>query len=204
MNGKFIVFEGPDGTGKSTIAKIIYNRLININKKAIYVYDPGYTEIGNKIRDILLDRKNNNICATTELLLYCASRAQLTKEVICPALKEGKIVLCDRYTLSTYVYQSLTGNWQDEELKSVLQFGSENIVPDYQFVFFAPLEICKRRMYEIDKIPDRLESKSDDFFRKIHKRYEDVYEKLYNTNNIKIDATKSIEEIIEEIISVCL
>ena len=104
MKGIFITFEGIDGCGKSTQCELLKDYLKDNGKDFIFVREPGGTEIGERIREILLDKKNSRMTARTELLLFEAARAQITDEVIKPALEEGKIVLCDRFFDSSSAY----------------------------------------------------------------------------------------------------
>ena len=106
----FITFEGIDLCGKSTQAKLLYNYLRKTGKKVILVREPGGTLISEKIREILLDKKNSNMKYLTEFLLFSASRYQLTEEIIKPHLKKGYIVICDRYFDSSTAYQGYGGN----------------------------------------------------------------------------------------------
>ena len=107
MKGIFITFEGIDGCGKSTQCELLKDYLKANNKDFIFVREPGGTVIGERIREILLDKKNTQMTARTELLLFEAARAQITDEVIKPALEEGKIVLCDRFFDSSSAYQGM-------------------------------------------------------------------------------------------------
>ncbi|HPJ81488.1 MAG TPA: dTMP kinase, partial [Saccharofermentans sp.] len=103
--GKFITFEGIDGCGKSTQLAITARFLEERGQTPLIIREPGGTSIGEKIRTILLDKKNDEMCAITELLLYEAARAQITQEKIKPSLEQGNIVLCDRFFDSTFAYQ---------------------------------------------------------------------------------------------------
>jgi len=105
--GFFLTFEGGEGSGKTTQLKALLAHLRALGREAIETRDPGGTPIGNQIRRLLLDGENARMAALTELLLYEASRAQLVREVIRPALADGRIVLCDRFTDSTLAYQEI-------------------------------------------------------------------------------------------------
>src|SRR5512135_3228290 len=103
--GVFITFEGPEKSGKSTQAKLLCAYLKKKGFKTLFIREPGSTPIGEKIRRVLLDKKNLEMALTTEMLLYMAARAQVIQEVIVPALKEGAVVVCDRFLDSTIAYQ---------------------------------------------------------------------------------------------------
>ena len=105
MKGVFITFEGSEGCGKSTHAKMLYAFLLRQGRNVILLREPGGTAISEKIRAILLDKKNNGMSASCELLLYMASRAQVVDEIIAPALSKGVVVICDRFLDSTIAYQ---------------------------------------------------------------------------------------------------
>ena len=105
MKGKFITFEGSEGSGKSTQGRLLTQYLKSKGYKAIFLREPGGTVLSEKIRRILLDNSNQKICPLSEMLLYMAARAQLIQEVIRPALKKGYFVVCDRFLDSTIVYQ---------------------------------------------------------------------------------------------------
>jgi dTMP kinase len=105
MGGKFITFEGTEGSGKSTQGKLLVAYLRRKGKKAVFLREPGGTNLSEKIRRILLDKSNQDICPLSEMLLYMAARAQLIQEVIKPALDKGYFVICDRFLDSTVAYQ---------------------------------------------------------------------------------------------------
>jgi dTMP kinase len=128
--GLFITFEGPEGSGKSTQARLIYEQLHARHYPVILVREPGGTQIGNLIRRIVLDLQHTEMAPTTETLLFAASRAQLVSEVIRPYLATGGIVLCDRYADSTYVYQGYGLGRDLEELKVITAAATGGLRPD--------------------------------------------------------------------------
>src|SRR3989338_1399096 len=140
MTGVFITFEGSEGSGKSTQAKLLYRYLRAKGKRVLFIREPGGVVISEKIRQILLDVKNTGMDDVCETLLYMAARAQLVKEVIAPALKKGKIVLCDRFLDSTIVYQGY-GNGVDKNfIKTIGRFATQNISPDLTLIFDLPVK----------------------------------------------------------------
>ena len=130
MNGKFIVFEGPDGSGKTTIIKKVKELLENKDYSISYYREPGGTDISEKIRSIIIDNDNHMMDAKTEALLFASSRAQLVAEKILPDLKAGKIVICDRFVMSSLLYQGLGRSLGVENVKSINDFATGGLKPD--------------------------------------------------------------------------
>ena len=130
MKGKFITLEGPDGSGKSTILKLLEKHFINENILHIITREPGGTKIGEDIREIILSNDNHNMGAETEALLYAAARGQHVHERIKPSLKEGKHVLCDRFLLSSLAYQGVGRNLGIDKVKYINEFGIKELKPD--------------------------------------------------------------------------
>ena len=154
MNGKLIVFEGPDGSGKTTILKKINERLKDSGHPIMLVREPGGTSISEKIREIIIDNDNEEMDAKTECLLFAASRAQLVEEKIRPALEEGKIVLCDRFVLSSLLYQGIGRALGVEEVKKINNFATGGIKPDLTIFFnidYKTALIRKRSNFTADR-----------------------------------------------------
>jgi dTMP kinase len=127
----FISFEGTEGSGKSTQVKAVYAALQAANYDVLLTREPGGTDIGNQIRKIVLDTMSNTqMQARAELLLFCASRAQLVGEVIRPTLAKGGVILCDRYADSTLAYQGYGHGLPVDDLKQILQFATDGLYPD--------------------------------------------------------------------------
>jgi len=189
--GKFLVFEGIDGSGKGTVIQEVEKHLTKKGVSYYSVKDPGLTKIGEDIRSVLLNPENIEMCRETELLLYIAARAQLASEIIKPNLENGTNIICDRYDLSTFTYQYVMGEW--ENMNSILNVSS--ILnglpkPDWYFVLDVPVEVAKERL---GSHLDRLEQKGDDVFNKIRSRY---LQYVNDWNNISvIDASKNPEEV---------
>jgi dTMP kinase len=129
-SGLFITFEGPDGSGKSTQVRMLAERLRSAGHGVLQSAEPGGTPIGMQIRRILLDPENRDLCATTELLLMFAARAQNVEQWILPALAEGKIVVSDRFTDSTLVYQGAARGLGAEVVRTVDRIACHGLVPD--------------------------------------------------------------------------
>lgn len=126
----FITFEGPEGSGKSTQARLLYERLYARTYPVILVREPGGTRIGDLIRRIVLDLQHTEMAPTTETLLFSAARAQLVSEVIRPYLQQGGIVLCDRYADSTFAYQGYGLGRDMEELRTITRAATAGLRPD--------------------------------------------------------------------------
>lgn len=193
----FITFEGPDGSGKSTIIKKVYEKLINDGFDIVLTREPGGTPIAEKIRDIILDNSNVALDARTEALLYAASRRQHLVEKIRPALKEGKIVLCDRFLDSSLAYQGGGRNLGVQNVLNINLFATENTYPDLTLFFDIDPELGLKRVSQDKKrVADRLDNENENFHEKVYSTFKEIV----NTNSQRIftiDASKSIEEVTE-------
>lgn len=193
MNGKFIVFEGPDGSGKTTILNKVNEILISKGYKTNLLREPGGTFISEKIRDIIIDNENINMDAKTEALLFAASRAQLVSEKIKPLIDAGEIILCDRFVLSSLTYQGVGRGLGIEEIKTINDFATGGLKADLTVFFnidYKDALIRKRANFTAD----RLENEEFDFHKKIFDAYLDMA-KLCQDEICEIDASKSIDEV---------
>ncbi|MCU0491885.1 MAG: dTMP kinase [Chloroflexaceae bacterium] len=138
--GLFITFEGPEGSGKSTQARRLYERLQARGYPVILTREPGGTRIGELIRRILIDLRHTEMAPTTETLLFSAARAQLVSELIRPYLATGGIVLCDRYADSTFAYQGYGLGRDLEELQAITRVATGGLTPDLTFYLEVPVE----------------------------------------------------------------
>lgn len=198
MNGKLIVFEGPDGSGKTTILKNVNQKLTEQGYDIRVVREPGGTEISEKIREIIIDNNNINMAAKTESLLFAASRAQLVEEKIRPGLENGEIILCDRFVLSSLLYQGVGRGLGIDEVKKINDFATGDINPDLTIFFnidYKTALIRKRANFS----PDRLENEEFDFHKKIFDAYLDIAEK-YKDDIKQVDATRSIDEVSSDVL----
>jgi len=168
MKGKFITFEGSEGSGKSTHAKLLKDYLRKEGFSVELIREPGGTKISEKIRQFILDPKYKSMTDICETLLYMAARVQIVKEVIKPALEEGKIVICDRFLDSTIVYQGYGGGINLDLIKRLGKLATLGIKPDLTFL----LDIETREgLKRAGKIKDRIELKSLDYHRRVRKGY---------------------------------
>jgi len=132
--GKFITLEGPEGCGKSTHARLLYDYLRRAGYKCVLTREPGGTPLGEKIRKVLLDPSNRGMSPACETLLFEASRAALTEKIIMPSLSKGAIVICDRFGDATLVYQGFAGRQDLKKLKSMNEYATYGVKPDLTIV----------------------------------------------------------------------
>lgn len=198
----FITFEGPDGSGKSTILNLVYDELIKKNYNIVKTREPGGTSISEKLRDIILDKENCELTYRTEALLYAASRAQHVEEFILPNLENGVNVISDRYVLSSLAYQGYGRGLGFEEIYKLNDFATNSLNPDLTLFFTVdPITTLKRKSGLEEA--DRLELERESFHTKVYEGYMDILRRYQNKDNfVEIDATKSIEEVYKNCLSV--
>lgn len=205
MNKGFLVtFEGGEGCGKSTQIKLFIKFLEEQKLNFILSREPGGCVLGEKIRAILLHSKED-MSALSEFFLFCANRAEHVKEVIKPALEEGKIVVIDRYYDSSLAYQGYAGNLDIKKLKDITAFATDNVVPDLTFLLDISYEegFGRKAKDENLKNLDRIEQRDRAYHEKVRQGYLKLVKEEPN-RFVVIDASKSLEEIHEEIIKIFL
>ena len=190
--GTFISFEGIDGCGKSTQVKILMDRLQEKGNECILVREPGGTKISELIRDILLSNKNLDLSSRTEALLMTASRAQLTKQKIIPALSSGKCVIADRFSDSTLAYQGGGRGLDLDYLISLNDFATKGIIPDITFNLDINPESAFNRSSSSE--PDRIENAGIEFQKKVREQYK-IIAKRVPDRIFTIDGSNSISSI---------
>lgn len=198
MRGLFITFEGIEGSGKSTQVQLLTQYLNNHHLPYICTREPGGTPIAEAIRRILLDPLCAEMLPETELLLYNASRAQHTGELILPALQAGKIVISDRYYDSTYAYQGAARSLDYAVIDSLTAFATFNTEPDLTILLDLPAEAGLSRIDNRDL--DRLELEDLSFHRKVREQFLFIAKK-HPSRYVVIDAQKAPEEINRSIIN---
>ncbi len=194
MNGKLITFEGPDGSGKTTQIKLAAGYIKSRGYDVLTTVEPGGTAIGKKIRSVLLDKKNLDITPKAETFLFLASRAQLSEEIIRPALKANKIVICDRFFDSTMVYQGIARGLGIEKMLDYSLWATGGIEPDITFLLHIGPGKGLSRKRSSGSVIDRLESQEDDFMQKVSQGYLDIAKK-FKQRIVFIDACKTIKEV---------
>jgi dTMP kinase len=168
MKGLFITFEGSEGCGKSTQSRLLYQYLKKKGFDAVYLREPGGTEISERLRKILLDSKNHSMTPICEMLLYMASRAQVVNEFIKPALKKGRIVVCDRFLDSTLAYQGFGLGIDIDFIKRVGDFVTCRIRPDLTILLDLSVKEALKRC---GHIKDRIEKRSLEYHRRVREGY---------------------------------
>jgi dTMP kinase len=170
----FVTFEGLDFSGKSTQVKLLTDTLSHEHYHILVLREPGGTEIGEKIRTILLDKKITGMTNVAELFLFSASRSQLVEEVIKPALEGGLVVLCDRFYDSLTAYQGSGKGVSLDTVRVVNQCASSGLVPDLTFFLDIPVSEVERRMHRSKTSRDRMESNGAEFYERTRKGYLDI------------------------------
>ncbi|MCC5823985.1 MAG: dTMP kinase [Phycisphaerales bacterium] len=169
LRGKFLVFDGPDGSGKSTQHKRFVAAARAAGIETIEVREPGGTEVGERIRRALLDHlERDEMSLRCEMLLYMASRAQLCERVIGPALKQNKLVVADRFISSTLVYQGHAGGIPAAEIEAAGRIATQGVTPDATLIFDIDQQTAASRL---NPLLDRMESKGEDFHAKVRAGY---------------------------------
>lgn len=200
--GLFITFEGPDGSGKSTQIRLLAERLGKMGRDVLETAEPGGTPIGMQIRRILLDAKNSELCPTAELLLMFGSRAQNVDQCILPALSQGRIVLCDRFTDSTLVYQGAARGLGAEVVYELDRIACRGLVPDLTLLIDITTEAGLQRATSRNQKTEGVETRLDEQALSFHQRARDAYHQLAadEPRRVKlIDGGSTRESVAEDI-----
>lgn len=192
--GLFITFEGADGCGKTTQIELLDKYLKSKNRETIVTLEPGGSDIGKKLRQILLhyDGYVSDVC---EMFLYLADRAQHIETVVLESVKKNKIVLCDRHIDSTVAYQGYARGQNIEQIDLLNNIATKNYKPDLTFVFDVDSEVAQKR---VGKEKDRLEKEGLEFHKKVRLGYLELAKKYPNRIKV-INANLSIEEVFEQV-----
>ena len=171
--GVLISFEGSEGSGKSTQIAHLAEHLQAAGLKVLSTREPGGTEIGEQVRNIIVhNSKGDEMCAETELLLFAAARAQLVREVIAPNLMKGVIVVCDRYIDSSTVYQGVARSLSLDPVQQINQFAVGDVFPDLTIVLDVPTRVSLARIQQrASDLPNRMERENIDFYKKVREGY---------------------------------
>lgn len=193
MAGFFITFEGIDFCGKTTQARKLGSYLRRKGYNVLLVREPGGDRIAERIRRILLSKKNSEITALTELLLYEAARSQLIQRVILPALKEGKVGVCDRYSDSSLAYQGYGRGLDKKMIKHLNHMATFGLLPDLTILLDVPVKTSFKRRKKEKRDKDRLEKERFEFHQRIREGYLTIARQ--NRKRIKvIDGTENIDK----------
>lgn len=199
--GKFITIEGPEGSGKTTVAKKVCDELTNMGYKVMYTREPGGVKIAEQIRDVILDVKNVNLDARCEALLYAASRRQHLVEKVIPALKEDYIVICDRFIDSSLAYQGYARDLGIEEVYSINLFAIDNYWPDLTILLDIDPQIgLERIMKNRQDEVNRLDLEGIAFHNKVHQGYEIIKDK-YADRICVVNGNHEPQVVFEEVLS---
>lgn len=194
MKGRFIVLEGPDGSGKTTVARSIVDHYKKRGRDIIHTREPGGTDIGEKIRNLVLDPENKKMNPRTEALLYAASRAQHVEEKIRPALEKGVLVLCERYVFSSLVYQGMSRELGIDNIQKINDFATLELEPDLVLYLDPKDDLSRDRI--VDRNLDRLEME-DEFTKSVQFNYR-ILAREKQESLIFIDASKNAEEVFHQ------
>ena len=193
----FITLDGGDGCGKSTQIRHLAEKLHAQGHEVVCCRDPGSTPLGDAVRNILLNRQELHIADVTEVFLFMAARSQLVREVIRPALESGKIVISDRFLLSTLVYQCYAGGVPAKTLESISAAAVGTTLPDLGIVLDIPYEVAVQRIGD-RAVPDRMERKGEEYHRRVREGFLQ-YTAAEPHRYVVIDATPTPEEVADTI-----
>lgn len=204
MTSYFFSFEGPDGAGKTTIISMVESFLRDKGWDVVATREPGGIEIAEKIRDIILNPAYKVMDGRTEALLYAAARRQHLVEKVIPALKDGKIVLCDRFIDSSLAYQGFARGLGIDEVLSINQFAIEGYFPTLTLYFDIDPKIGLERIYGNEKREiNRLDLESLSFHENVRKGYLQLVER-FPERIVLLDASKSVADVFADTISILM
>jgi dTMP kinase len=221
LRGKFLVFDGPDGSGKSSQRERVANKLTEAGLEVVVCRDPGGTEIGERIRSVLLDHDLADMAVNCETLLFMASRAQLVHEVIAPALAAGKTVLCDRFVSATCAYQGAAG-YDPRRVVEMAHFAIDEHWPDLTIIFDVDVDEGFKRigrqakhagknrkkfagqpaLFDTgDSVPDAMEARPIEFHRRVRQLFSQLHE-YYPPPVVTVDGSRDEEDVHQQVIEV--
>lgn len=202
MTGRFITFEGPEGSGKTSVIKAVRDFLVKEGYDILTTREPGGSKIAEEIRDIILNKDNTEMDAATEALLYAASRSQHYHEIVAPALAKGTIILCDRFIDSSLAYQGYARELGVDRVLDINRFGIGDVMPDVTIFVDVPPSLGLRRVFDNSgRKVDRLDLEPVAFHEKVYAGYMKLAER-FEDRFVVIDGTNPVETVIEDTIQV--
>lgn len=193
--GIFITLEGPEGSGKTTVSQLLVKQLVDEGHQVILTREPGGIAIAEQIRSVILNKENTNMDSRTEALLLAAARRQHLVEKIIPELKNGKIVICDRFIDSSLAYQGYARGIGIQDVYDLNMFAINGFMPDKTLFFDVDFITGLKRIQENNREVNRLDLEGNEFHQKVYDGYQEVI-KMFPDRFEKIDASKSIEEVV--------
>ncbi len=201
MNGKFITFEGPEGSGKTSVITGVEKYLLEEGYNILTTREPGGIRIAEDIRNIILHKDNIEMDAHAEALLFAAARSQHFHEKIVPALNENKIILCDRFIDSSLAYQGHARGLGIDEVYNINKFAIGNYLPELTLFIDVPPKVGLERVFSNIRKIDRLDLETLEFHEKVYEGYMIIAEKYKDRFKI-VDGTNPIEKVIEDAIKI--
>ncbi len=194
MPGTFIVVEGPDGAGKTTLAGDLRERLEREGERVVHVREPGGTPAAERLRELILHHDDGPWTDEAELFLILAARAELVSGVIRPALDRGAIVISDRFGLSTVAYQAVGRCLPRALVDAAIELSTGGLTPDLTIILDVPADVGRRRQAAAGKEPDRIERAGSD----LHDRVAEFYRGLRGPRYAHVDATGSPGDVLQQ------
>lgn len=192
-DGLFLAFEGVEGSGKSTQARLLADHLVTNGFEVVHAREPGSTPLGERVRSLVLDESGLGIPPRSELFLMLAARAAFVEQVVLPALRSGKMVIADRFELSTLAYQGEGRQLPVQEVGRCNRFATDGLTADATILLDLPTEEGVRRQLAAGKVPDRMEAEARDFHERVARGYDVLADTVANL--IRIPAVGSVEEV---------
>ncbi|MBU1019718.1 MAG: dTMP kinase [Firmicutes bacterium] len=201
MKGKFITFEGPEGSGKTSVITAVKKFFEDEGYEIITTREPGGIRIAEEIRNIILDKNNTEMDAHAEALLFAASRSQHFSEKILPALKENRIILCDRFIDSSLAYQGHARGLGIDNVYNINKFAIGNILPDITIFIDVPPSIGLKRVFSNTRKVDRLDLETIEFHEKVYEGYMIIAEMFSDRFKI-VNGQNPVEQVVEDTIKI--
>lgn len=196
--GKFITFEGGEGSGKTTIIELLKNSLENDGYKVVTTREPGGVEIAEQIRNVILDKNNTAMDARCEALLYAAARRQHLVEKVIPAIEAGYIVLCDRFIDSSLVYQGMGREIGVDEVYNLNLFATQDYLPELTLFFdIEPEHGLARISNDENREINRLDLEKEEFHQRVYEGYKQLSNKYSERINV-VDASKDVDSVLSQ------